>query len=96
MSALYELIRNQLQALAASGILPQPFEYEFVINALLCAVLIGPLLGVLGSMVMIKRMAFFSQAVGNAAMTGVAIGVLIGESYTSPTSQCSAFACCSP
>jgi zinc transport system permease protein len=33
---------------------------------------------------MIKRMAFFSQSVGNAAMTGVAIGVLVGESYTSP------------
>lgn len=45
MSALYDFIRNHLQALAASGILPQPFEYEFVINALLCAVLIGPLLG---------------------------------------------------
>ncbi|MDP9782640.1 metal ABC transporter permease [Pseudomonas fluorescens] len=84
MSALYDFIRNYLQALAASGILPQPFEYEFVINALLCSVLIGPLLGVLGTMVMIKRMAFFSQSVGNAAMTGVAIGVLIGESYTSP------------
>ena len=84
MNAFYTFIRDQLQALAASHLLPQPFEYEFVINALLCALLIGPLLGVLGSMVMIKRMAFFSQAVGNAAMTGVAIGVLIGESYTSP------------
>lgn len=84
MNALYDFIRNQLQTLTANGLLPQPFEYEFVINALLCALLIGPLLGVLGSMVMIKRMAFFSQSVGNAAMTGVAIGVLIGESYTSP------------
>jgi zinc transport system permease protein len=84
MNAFYTFIRDHLQALAASHLLPQPFEYEFVINALLCALLIGPLLGVLGSMVMIKRMAFFSQAVGNAAMTGVAIGVLIGESYTSP------------
>lgn len=35
-------------------------------------------------MVVTKRMAFFSQAVGNAAMTGVAIGVLLGESYTEP------------
>lgn len=84
MNAFYDSIREQLQALAASGVLPQPFEYTFVINALLCAMLIGPLLGVLGSMVMIKRMAFFSQSVGNAAMTGVAIGVLVGESYTSP------------
>jgi zinc transport system permease protein len=35
-------------------------------------------------MVVAKRMAFFSQAVGNAALTGVAIGVIIGESYTAP------------
>lgn len=84
MTPVYDLIRQQLQALAERGTLPLPFQYEFVINALICAVLIGPLLGVLGSMVMIKRMAFFSQAVGNAAMTGVAIGVLIGESYTAP------------
>ena len=35
-------------------------------------------------MVVIKRMAFFSQAIGHAALTGVAIGVIIGESYTAP------------
>jgi len=84
MTPLYDFIRGHLQALAQQGVLPQPFQYAFVINALLCAFIIGPLLGVLGSMVMIKRMAFFSQAVGNAALTGVAIGVLLGESYTSP------------
>jgi zinc transport system permease protein len=84
MTPLYDLIRDHLQALAQQGVLPQPFQYAFVINALLCAFIIGPLLGVLGTMVMVKRMAFFSQAVGNAALTGVAIGVLLGESYTSP------------
>lgn len=84
MSGLYEAIRVALQAMAQDGTLPQPFNYEFVINALLCSLLIGPLLGALGTMVVIKRMAFFSQAVGNAALTGVAIGVLLGESYTSP------------
>jgi zinc transport system permease protein len=45
---------------------------------------IGPLLGCVGTMIVAKRMAFFSQAIGNAALTGVAIGVLIGESYTAP------------
>lgn len=84
MSELYDAIRISLQMLAEQGRLPQPFLYEFVINALLCSILIGPLLGVLGTMVVVKRMAFFSQAVGNAALTGVAIGVLVGESYTSP------------
>jgi zinc transport system permease protein len=42
------------------------------------------LLGVLGTMVVVKRMAFFSQAIGNAALTGVSIGILIGESNSSP------------
>ncbi len=60
------------------------FSYAFVVNGLLCAFVIGPLLGGIGTMVVAKRMAFFSQAVGNAALTGVAIGVIIGESYTAP------------
>lgn len=84
VSDFYEAIRLTLQNLALYGSIPQAFNYAFVINALLCSLLIGPLLGALGTMVVIKRMAFFSQAVGNAALTGVAIGVLLGESYTSP------------
>ena len=60
------------------------FSYEFVVNGFLCALIVGPLLGAMGTMVVIKRMAFFSQAVGNAALTGVAIGVIVGESYTAP------------
>jgi zinc transport system permease protein len=60
------------------------FGYAFVVNGFLCAFVIGPLLGGIGTMVVAKRMAFFSQAVGNAALTGVAIGVIIGESYTAP------------
>ncbi len=84
MNAIYESIRVTVQGLAANGSLPQAFTYQFVINALLCTLLIGPLLGALGTMIVVKRMAFFSQAVGNAALTGVAIGILLGESYTSP------------
>ena len=84
MSDLYASLRDWLQALAQAGDLPLAFNYAFVINALLCALIIGPLLGAVGTMVVVKRMAFFSQAVGNAAMTGVAIGVLLGESYTEP------------
>ena len=84
MNAIYEAIRVALQGMAASGSLPQAFTYQFVINALLCTFLIGPLLGALGTMIVVKRMAFFSQAVGNAALTGVAVGILLGESYTSP------------
>ena len=35
-------------------------------------------------MVVTKKMAFFSEAVGHAAMTGIAIGVLLGEPFSAP------------
>ncbi len=96
MNSIYESIRSFVTGLAASGHLPPAFGYDFVVNSLLCALLIGPLLACVGTMVVAKRMAFFSQAIGNSALTGVAIGILIGESYTSPYvsmfSFCIAFA----
>jgi zinc transport system permease protein len=84
MSALYDIPRQFIIGLADSGAIHYTFVYAFVVNGLLCAFVIGPLLGGIGTMVVAKRMAFFSQAVGNAALTGVAIGVIIGESYTAP------------
>ncbi len=84
MTEFYEFVRVTLQELAYAGTLPLSFQYGFVVNALMCAFLIGPVLGGVGTMVVTKRMAFFFQAIGNAAMTGVGIGVLLGESYTEP------------
>lgn len=84
MSALYDIPRQFIIGLADAGHIHYTFLYEFVVNGFLCAFVIGPLLGGIGTMVVVKRMAFFSQAVGNAALTGVAIGVIIGESYTAP------------
>jgi zinc transport system permease protein len=79
-----EIVRTGCAGAAEAGWLPESFKYAFVVNALLCAMLIGPLLGGIGTIVVIKRLAFFSQAVGQAALTGVAIGILLGEPYTSP------------
>ena len=84
MFGFYDWLRESVTALAAGGVLPEAFAYGFVVNSLFCALVLGPLLGAVGTMVVAKRMAFFSQAVGNAALTGVAIGVLIGESFTAP------------
>jgi zinc transport system permease protein len=84
MSALYDIPRQYIIGLADQGTIHYTFLYEFVVNGLLCAFIVGPLLGGIGTMVVIKRMAFFSQAIGHAALTGVAIGVIIGESYTAP------------
>jgi zinc transport system permease protein len=84
MSSLYDIPRQFIIHLAESGVIHYTFTYAFVVNGFLCALVVGPLLGGVGTMVVAKRMAFFSQAVGNAALTGVAIGVIIGESYTAP------------
>jgi zinc transport system permease protein len=84
MDGFYSWLRDTVATLATNQVIPSIFYYEFVTNAVFCALIIGPLLGCVGTMVVAKRMAFFSQAIGNSALTGVAIGVLIGESYTAP------------
>ncbi|WP_375168691.1 metal ABC transporter permease [Sneathia sanguinegens] len=81
---MLDAIRNFFMHLAEIGVLPDYFKYAFVINSLLSALFIGPILGGLGTMVVTKRMAFFSEFIGHAALTGIALGVLLGEPYDSP------------
>lgn len=81
---MLDFIRQFIVSLAEKNILPESLQYEFVINALICAIFIGPILGSIGTMVVIKKLAFFAEAVGHAAMTGIAIGILVGESMDSP------------
>lgn len=80
----YEAFRQLVQQWATAGYLPEALAYGFVINALIAGLMIGPVLGGLGTLVVVKRFAFFSEAVGHAALTGVAIGILLGEPYTGP------------
>ncbi len=84
MHAFYDLLRIPLIEMGRNGVLPEFFQYAFVINALLCSLLLGPVLGGVGTMVVTKRLAFFSQAVGQAALTGVALGILLGEPISAP------------
>jgi zinc transport system permease protein len=80
----FEAFRQLVQEWANTGYLPEALAYGFVVNALLAGLMIGPVLGGLGTLVVVKRFAFFSEAVGHAALTGVAIGILLGEPYTGP------------
>ncbi|MBA1200323.1 metal ABC transporter permease [Pseudomonas capeferrum] len=80
----YDAFRQLIQDWANAGYLPEALAYGFVVNALLAGLMIGPVLGGLGTLVVVKRFAFFSEAVGHAALTGVAIGILLGEPYTGP------------
>lgn len=81
---MFESLRYFIMELSREGILPQSLQYGFVINALICALFIGPTLGGLGTMVVTKKMAFFSEAIGHAALTGVALGILLGEPTSTP------------
>ena len=56
------------------------FEYEFMQNALLAILIVTPLFGLIGTMVVNNKMAFFSDALGHSAYTGIAIGMLLGIS----------------
>ena len=58
-----------------------PFEmlsWDFMKNALLAVVLMGPLFGLVSTMIVTGRMSFFSDALGHSAFTGIAIGAICG------------------
>ena len=60
-----------------------PFEWAepgsmfFMKNALLAILIIAPLFGLLSTMIVGKKMSFFSDALGHSAFTGMAIGTLL-------------------
>jgi len=53
-------------------------RYDFMQSALLALLLIGPLCALLGCMVVSNQMAFYSEAMGHAALTGIAVGAIAG------------------
>jgi len=74
MSFIYKLMET---------ILPFSFlQYDFMKNALLAILVITPLFGILGTMVVNNKMAFFSDALGHSAFSGIAIGILLGIANT--------------
>jgi zinc transport system permease protein len=58
-------------------------------RALLIALLIGPVAGLLGTFVTLRRLSFFSDAVSHASMTGVTLGFLLSlaRDINSPAMQ---------
>ena len=53
-------------------------HWDFMKNAMLAVLLMGPLFGLCSTMVVTGRMSFFSDALGHSAFTGIAIGTLCG------------------
>jgi len=70
MEAVYKIIET---------LIPLDFmQYNFMKNAFLTIVIITPLFGLIGTMIVNKKMAFFSDALGHSALTGIAIGIILG------------------
>lgn len=70
MSVVYQVI---------DGLLPLDFlRFTFMKNAFLAILLITPLLALMGTMAVNQRMAFFSDALGHSALTGVGLGIVLG------------------
>ena len=70
MNIIYSLIDQLL-----------PYEwtqFSYMKNAFLAILLITPLFGLIGTMIVNNKMSFFSDALGHSALTGIAIGVMIG------------------
>lgn len=58
--------------------LPDWLMYDFMQKALIAVILVTPLFGLLGTMVVNQRMAFFSDSLGHSTFTGIAIGTIAG------------------
>ena len=70
MNAVYDLL---------GAVLPlEAYQYTFMKNAFLAVLLLTPLLGLLGTMAVNHQMAFFSDALGHSALTGIGLGILLG------------------
>lgn len=64
---------------SALALVPADFlHYKFMKNAFLAVLMITPLFGLLSTMVVSNRMAFFSDSLGHGAFTGLAIGAFVG------------------
>lgn len=53
-------------------------HHAFMKNALLAVLLVGPMFAVMGTMIVNNKMAFYSDTIGHSALTGIAIGILLG------------------
>ena len=63
-------------------------SFTFMKNAFLAILLITPLFGLVGTMIVNNKMSFFSDALGHCALTGIAIGVVLGVSNYSFAMLC--------
>ena len=65
-------------------------SHNFMKNALLATIMITPLFGLLGTMIVTSRMAFFADSLSHSAFTGIALGAVLH--FASPRASLVVFA----
>ena len=73
------LLQGGLVRMVHHGWLPEAFGYPFMAKGLAGVLILAPLLGGMSHLVVARRLAFFSAALGHAALTGLTIGIFLGE-----------------
>ena len=58
-------------------------HYEFVRNAVIASILVGIACGIVGSLVVVKRIVFISGGISHAAFGGIGIGLFLGFNQSS-------------
>lgn len=74
-----EPVYRAVEGLVAAGYLPDLLANAFLVRGLLAALVVGPLLAAVGTVLVAKRLVFFTQTIGHASLAGVALGLILGE-----------------
>jgi manganese/iron transport system permease protein len=61
-----------------------PLHYPFMVRGLIAAIIVGTVCSVLGTYVVLRRMAFFGDALAHSILPGVAVGYLLGGGMHAP------------
>ena len=69
---------------ALFDLLLTPLNYAFMVRGLLAALMVGAVCATVGTYVVLRRMAFFGDALAHAILPGVAIGYLVGGGARGP------------
>ncbi|MFA7288143.1 MAG: metal ABC transporter permease [Melioribacteraceae bacterium] len=58
--------------------IPEIFQYDFMINAIIASILASIAFGIVGSYVVVKRIIFISGGISHTAYGGIGLGILLG------------------
>lgn len=65
-------------------VLQEPLAYPFMVRGMLAAVIVGVVCAVIGCYMVLRGMAFFSDALSHTILPGIAVGYIVNGSANGP------------